>query len=756
MNLTPKQLHYFKRELITQQLDKELHLIKKSGQLSSLVIPTSTSEYPILKFFSKHFILDFPLLKRGEGDNTFWSKLQAFLDEYRQTKVNNYIPKNTRDSQRRVLRYTIEQYLIMSLCAIIKTKQGKEEVIDPLHLEENEDDITANFNLKQLEWEDNKDWKGTNGWKINIITVRDVAEVRRVRQHIHNEFIIETVRTNEDSNNTPTFVSRRHGDFIELRDELKEAFPTEEIPSVPAKAHDASYNSKAQHLHREKDRIMLRSFIRRLSAIPSVANSDIFKEFLLDDPVKLTAEEISDAEDRFKMDKTRLEEEKRFKEHVDKKIHELEDLLKMLKKQIMNPNGLLELFQVIKTTETIEQLPSELRKAFEWGRVNLAFVLHTHFVTSDRSIEYAATLRRTHSLMPYRTMSHILKLSNPFAMVKGVLDLFLAQPFGGRSLFQRIILANMSEETKEMQKDIEDLESKIKDSVLCKKIFNAVKTKCPDNESKDTEIDSITETIALLNNPDIEPELSSEKKEKLALAISPDQESSELVQNLYKLWVLHARKQEQELLMTLVFQGVTGDIIKDLFAIFYEPLAQIYKAANFGDTIGHVSGFLDDLLKIIDSLNVQDATNTAKPFIDLVEKHEGEFYQFVHSVYVQDQSKLFDKLLAYFDSALGFISKGLSTPVDLEKVVVEAGITPTEYTALKVEIDAICEHQKECKKRHLERKRQKILSTTASDKEDKLLHELTIEHPKLDLLPKITPVFVEHFKKIVETSEELD
>lgn len=31
----------------------------------------------------------------------------------------------------------------------------------------------------------------------------------------------------------------------------------------------------------------------------------------------------------------------------------------------------------------------------------------------------------------------VLRISNPVAMVRGILDLFLAQPFGGRSLMQR-------------------------------------------------------------------------------------------------------------------------------------------------------------------------------------------------------------------------------------------------------------------------------------------------------------------------------
>jgi hypothetical protein len=58
-------------------------------------------------------------------------------------------------------------------------------------------------------------------------------------------------------------------------------------------------------------------------------------------------------------------------------------------------------------------------------------------VTLDTANENLNQLRRTHSMMPYRTLSMILKISNPMYMVKGVLDLFLAQPFGSKSLFQR-------------------------------------------------------------------------------------------------------------------------------------------------------------------------------------------------------------------------------------------------------------------------------------------------------------------------------
>lgn len=41
-------------------------------------------------------------------------------------------------------------------------------------------------------------------------------------------------------------------------------------------------------------------------------------------------------------------------------------------------------------------------------------------------------------------MKGILRLSNPVGMIRGILDLFLAQPFGGRSLLQRYVPVALS------------------------------------------------------------------------------------------------------------------------------------------------------------------------------------------------------------------------------------------------------------------------------------------------------------------------
>ncbi|KAI8340423.1 hypothetical protein BD560DRAFT_339350 [Blakeslea trispora] len=801
MDLNPQELHYFKRELISRQLENEVEQIKRSGNLSCLVKPSADNkEYPFLEYLCKHFVLEFPLLKNGE-ERGFFEKLQTFLDEYSKLKLNNYAPKSTRDSQRRVLIYKIQKLLIIALSASIKTVQGQEQSIQLLSEQPSSDDenLAARLGVTKLESEENYlEWIGLNGLKLNVVTVRDVSEVRTIREHIHSEFIVKTELIIPQENGTettaPIYVAKRHGQFRQLRDELKAAYPTSELPTIPSKAHDDAPRGERQ-LHREKDRIMLRLFLRRLAANSQVANSTIFRDFLLNNPIQLTAAEKADAENRVRMDENRIAEEKRFREEVDKKIVELDGLLNMLKQQVMKPNGLIEMFNIIKKTEKIDALPVELRKAIEWGRINFAFVLHTQFVTSDRSVENVANLKRTHSLMPYRAVAQVLKLSNPFYMVKGVLDIFLAQPFGQKSLFQRIVLANMSEQSKELTKDIEELERKINDPLLCQKIANAVQTEVPVGLKLDSS-SPVNETLELLKDSNIEPVLTPQQILKVAFANQPGKEESrQLVEDLYRLWVLYARRQEQESLMSLVFQGVTGEVTKDLFAIFYEPLAQVYKSANISDTIGHVSSFVNDLIQVIEAVDVQDASHTAQPFIELVKRHEDKFYEFVHNVHAQDKTNLFDSLLNYVNSLFSFVSNGIPTKIDLDTIVSEAGISQSEYPALKQEIQDICDYHVKRKQRHLDRKRQKMMTTSdvadsqetfdflsdnkqvmnvfndmaeiGSDSEDDvsiysesiksnsgsssnlMAHEMTLRPPKLQILPRISPTFVEHVRRIM-------
>jgi Domain of unknown function in PX-proteins (DUF3818) len=86
----------------------------------------------------------------------------------------------------------------------------------------------------------------------------------------------------------------------------------------------------------------------------------------------------------------------------------------------------------------------------------MASTVFHHYIAADDASESLAALKRIHGFMPYFMLKAALKISNPVAMVRsthslhfaisivneaciGVLDLFMAQPFGGRSLLQRCV-----------------------------------------------------------------------------------------------------------------------------------------------------------------------------------------------------------------------------------------------------------------------------------------------------------------------------
>lgn len=102
----------------------------------------------------------------------------------------------------------------------------------------------------------------------------------------------------------------------------------------------------------------------------------------------------------------------------------------------------------------------------------LAAAIFQTFVASDDASSTFGQLKRLHGLMPYFVLKGILRISNPMAMIRGtrlpvvlstypshtsrppadfpsappffsfaagVLELFLARPFGGQSLIQRFV-----------------------------------------------------------------------------------------------------------------------------------------------------------------------------------------------------------------------------------------------------------------------------------------------------------------------------
>jgi hypothetical protein len=115
-------------------------------------------------------------------------------------------------------------------------------------------------------------------------------------------------------------------------------------------------------------------------------------------------------------------------------------------------------------------------------------------------------------------LKNVIRIANPAAVMSGVLDLFLAQPFGARSLLQRIFGMAIHDGVNSVQKSIDTLAStKIKDDALCAKIKAYVQADEAVKEAirKEAALDNVDVVITILRSENFKPELSSQQVEKV-------------------------------------------------------------------------------------------------------------------------------------------------------------------------------------------------------------------------------------------------
>lgn len=116
-------------------------------------------------------------------------------------------------------------------------------------------------------------------------------------------------------------------------------------------------------------------------------------------------------------------------------------------------------------------------------------------------------------MMPYTALKQVIRFANPAAVMSGVLDLFLAQPFGARSLAQRVFGLALNDGIKSFQKSIDSLVIKINDPLLCGKL----KHFCNADENTKNEIrneaavEGIDLIVAILRSEKFTPELTPEQ-----------------------------------------------------------------------------------------------------------------------------------------------------------------------------------------------------------------------------------------------------
>ena len=116
-------------------------------------------------------------------------------------------------------------------------------------------------------------------------------------------------------------------------------------------------------------------------------------------------------------------------------------------------------------------------------------------------------------MIPYVALKQVIRFANPALVMSGVLDLFLAQPFGTKSLAQRVFAMALHDGIRSFQRAIDGLVAKIDDPVLCKKIKNF--SDAPEDVKNIIRSEAVAEDtdliVVILRSDYLQPELTSEQ-----------------------------------------------------------------------------------------------------------------------------------------------------------------------------------------------------------------------------------------------------
>ncbi|KAB5536426.1 succinate flavo protein subunit [Coniochaeta sp. 2T2.1] len=479
-------------------------------------------------------------------------------------------------------------------------------------------------------------------------------------------------------------------------------------------------------LFRETQRISLRAFLRTILHNPQLAQTKAMEEFLKKDPIDLKDEDVEDVARRKLMDEKRLDEQKQFYDIAKKRAAELDVYMEQFRQDIIERNGLTMLFKEIKEKNTIQDLSIQYQKFAEWLRIEVAATIYHLFLAEDNSPELFAQAKRIHSLIPYTVIKNVIRIANPAAVMANILDIFVAQPFGTRSLMQRIFSMTLNDGIKTYQKHIDALAPKIGDPVWVDKLKQYTEAdeetkQAIRKEAEDRNVDLI---VVILSSEHFYPTVTDEQIGRLfnawvAFNSAVDNVDEELKQGaqlfsyLKQMFKLYTRQRDKLMMLRQIEEPVTLQLFRDLFTIFYEPLVRVYKSANVYGSVTDFAVFIDDLIQVVEKCREQDASadpnKTVQAFIDLCQRHEHNFYKFVHEVHTHDNG-LFTQLMGWIEGILEFLRKGPKNgAIDINALFEGAVSAGTIDKAKAVEeIDALIAWQEARKKWHHDKTRQKM------------------------------------------------
>lgn len=727
-----------------------------AGQSMSVTYCDGYVDFPILRNMFVNCVKTFPFISAADEVNFWQGKVQPFIESFADKDISSTADREEATKRRRI-GAKIKKLIFVYSSAGLRTTRPEERNV-----------IVSSASQRGVQQIDPKQAVGetlvqtfVNGYDVTVEGVRCYKIRRGFLYEKKCEYIVRAQMEGAPA----MYVARTYMDFKELDQKLHREFPGRGLPTLPSKNNshssvstesdqedgefdDESDGSSRGHsrnssdgsgsdakrlvskmfglraaasppppsvakgfatLPQEKQRVTLRVYIKKLIAIPKVTKSSIFLEFLFKDRLRsLTPEEQEDIALRRKKDIQRISDQVRFFELAKLRARHLENHLTEFKRELLEKNGLVNVFGELREKTTVQELSPKFKNFIEWATIEFAATLYSIFIAHDNSPEIFSQVKRLHRLMPYTLLKGVLRYSNPVAVMKGITDLFLAQPFGKRSLMQNLLMVVLSDDIKAKEKEIAALKAKMDTRVVEvvvaytdaePEIKALVHSACEENgtdlalqifqlaNAHIVQVSSDVVTTVELWHADWELCNSGRANEAI------DVDNADSYVQIKSLIGLIVRKRDKDMMHEFWAEGVTVQLLKELITVFYGPLIQVFKSANIHESVNDFEKFMDDLIKVVNksesSGSFNDPNQQVQVFIDLCYRHRNSLIKFIHEMYVNDNG-LLDGILRWMSDIIEFLRNGCKDPLNLIQVVDNAHRTGVaNKDAIKAELDSI-------------------------------------------------------------------
>lgn len=691
--LTIEEEHLLKRELLRLEMNHESEGLDNMVNLDQLGTPFALpngqfadgSDYPLCSYVLRNYVVSFPLIKNAKPK--FWTETtQPFIQGIASKEISSSADRDETTKRRRMGK-VIKRMLLLFFVAGLGSNRKKiknTEVSDSVEgLNLNEDETSAKSvqstdskNSKTSEKSEATDSISTpevapssfNGTFATVLGCREITS-SGIMKKTHSEYILECFH---DRQSRPVYVARSWQDFVTLSKQLSQSLPGKRLPSLPLKTLKNTVlviNDKEEVvLLREPQRVLLRQYLKQLCFIPRAAQSSIFQTFLFKNPIVLSPVECNDIENRLALDKTRYLSEQEFLTLTLERERKLGKYIAEIKNQILLEDALPKLFMEMKMHQRVEDMSPLLQKFVEWCLVQLAGVLFNLFIAKDTSPELFSQVKRLHNLLPYTAMRGILKLSNPAIIFKKMTDLFMATPFGSKSLLQQMFIKLLNDDMKSQEVLIAELEQQIPEKDIIKAIELYIESdyytrNALQQLAMDEKVDLIVE-IVRTHAKSRNREVMNWYKEWNKTVHSENEDlgnkHADKYSQLKDLLKLKVRAHDKQVMQDFWAEAETMKFIREIVNLTYDVLIDIFKYANISESLGDFQKFMNDFISYVSYATSEVVLNSRQMVNDLLgvlKKHQNSIFKFINKVYARDEGFFID-LVQWMALFVEFIKRG--------------------------------------------------------------------------------------------------